>query len=1065
MFFSHDNILSLLSNEITGYSNSIILIKDRSGLCLKDFSAYLDSFDGNKCFYFRLQSRYLYEPYFPFLKFIKDESGSSIKSLKDLLDKTNIYPMHEELFSNYLMFKKADRREELLFVDYSYEKTKLYETIREIFNEYSRKNHIYIFLENINHIEYSTLEWLRWLVDNNEKYKFKIIMTMTSYDYCINELQDDFENFIDTVETNYSLLEIGDNKYSKIETNEKKICDDYEDRFMCGESAFQFFALQEAVHYYKNEYYKIQNMGYFYFDEKSQKVLERLGDIYLIKGEYRKCYFYYDRLLRAAVESNNEKIKSSAFQKLAMLNIFRMKFARAEKFAKNSYKIAVAIGDDYLKFKAYELLFWINEKGKYRTTIENIGYEEEFIYLAEKYNQKNRLAYFLTHSYNIISFRGPADQSEYYYNKGHAIAKALKNENCILSAHLKTALVYAVNGLYDISQKYYEKIENILIDMKDNFRLAQTYNGMGYYFLVRGNYELADEYYNKALQNLKTNWNFDEICMTLLNKSINAILACDYQTAEEQMEVLIVVIKKLKLSRLRLISISKIYGIMALNNFYLGNTYRSYSLLSKINIINIAGQFYEDDEEHFLKNFVQALMLRKKKMLSDSFELFMTAHKNIKEIKGSLKCFYPKFLFEYYGLLNEIGKSEEADKIRKTAYEYCEKNSITYYINLFKNNVMRKYSFKQDFSQNTWIIEAAKQESSISMLNDKIDEINFINSFQEVLTTINEKNQILTNSITLLENKFAIDFSLLLSDEDYSDNILYCSNNKEISRDMSIKLRMMLESCKAPFVSSDNGKLNDILEKISGYRVKSVIYIPIIKENKCLMSFLCMTKVDDDIVNNTVILNSSNLRIIKIAIRQLGETIERIKWQEKLIESVSTDMLTKLYNRQYFYNKISFLSEKCIEKKTSSDMEVSLLYIDLDNFKYYNDTFGHTIGDWVLIWFAEILKSAAGDNGTAIRYGGDEFLLFIENCDMIQSKKIAESIYYMLKLSNGFKEKVGKMTNEEVLIPDEHLIGCSIGIVCDKMNKNFNVKRFIDCADKSLYEAKRNGKGKAVAYE
>ena len=269
----------------------------------------------------------------------------------------------------------------------------------------------------------------------------------------------------------------------------------------------------------------------------------------------------------------------------------------------------------------------------------------------------------------------------------------------------------------------------------------------------------------------------------------------------------------------------------------------------------------------------------------------------------------------------------------------------------------------------------------------------------------------------------------------------------------------------SPFVSSDSRELNIILEKISGYRVKSVIYIPVIKEHKCIMSFLCMTKIDDDVVNNTVVLNNSNLRIINIAIRQLGETIERIKWQEKLIESVSTDMLTQLYNRQYFYNKISFLIEKCSENKMQSDREVSLLYIDLDNFKYYNDTFGHTIGDWVLVWFAEILKSAAGENGTAIRYGGDEFLLFIEDCDIAKSKEIAESIYCMLNLNNGFKEKVEKMTDEEIFIPDENLIGCSIGIVCDRMNKDFDVKRFIDCADKSLYEAKRHGKGKAVAYK
>jgi diguanylate cyclase (GGDEF)-like protein len=316
--------------------------------------------------------------------------------------------------------------------------------------------------------------------------------------------------------------------------------------------------------------------------------------------------------------------------------------------------------------------------------------------------------------------------------------------------------------------------------------------------------------------------------------------------------------------------------------------------------------------------------------------------------------------------------------------------------------------------------------------------------------------------MTLIENKFSIYYSLLISYDNEKAQVMYSSDKRRISKQKLDKLDTIICNYNAPFVSVENIELNSYVESITNEKVKSLIYIPVIKNNKLKVAFLCVTKVDNDVVNNKVVLNSSNLRIINIAIRQLSETIQKIHWQEKLIASISTDMLTGLYNRQYFYNKISSLLKQCNKKTELREKNICLFYIDLDNFKYYNDTFGHTVGDSVLIWFGEILRNVSTKKSSAIRYGGDEFLLFLEDCNEEQFIKIANKIYENIKESDGFKERIIQMLETKIDIPKNNLLSCSIGISYTKLNEEISVSEFINNADKCLYEAKRSGKSKYV---
>lgn len=163
---------------------------------------------------------------------------------------------------------------------------------------------------------------------------------------------------------------------------------------------------------------------------------------------------------------------------------------------------------------------------------------------------------------------------------------------------------------------------------------------------------------------------------------------------------------------------------------------------------------------------------------------------------------------------------------------------------------------------------------------------------------------------------------------------------------------------------------------------------------------------------------------------------------KKRIEELSvTDPLTKLYNRLRFNDVI----DQLILNHRKTDKMLSIILIDIDNFKEVNDTFGHQVGDYVLIEIANLLKESVRDTDLVARWGGEEFIILLPEIDIKTSVKVAEKIRKNVE-SHIFKD-VGTLT-------------CSFGVT-QHMNDDTKEKMF-SRADIALYKAKNTGKNAVV---
>ena len=204
---------------------------------------------------------------------------------------------------------------------------------------------------------------------------------------------------------------------------------------------------------------------------------------------------------------------------------------------------------------------------------------------------------------------------------------------------------------------------------------------------------------------------------------------------------------------------------------------------------------------------------------------------------------------------------------------------------------------------------------------------------------------------------------------------------------------------------------------------------------------LCFTAVNDILVNNAIIpsqyftLYGGALFTIIESIYIMTDYIRSIK----KLEYINKDGLTYLYNNRYIKTLISNLIARYIDKKEI----FSLVMIDIDDFKYINDTYGHMHGDTVILDVATIVLDMSDNKcGYAGRFGGDEFILILPDCNEKEAYEAGLEIMKKIKRLNEAKDNYNP-------------ISLSIGVY---ENVSYSIDDCIKNVDNAMYKSKTNGK-------
>ncbi len=236
-----------------------------------------------------------------------------------------------------------------------------------------------------------------------------------------------------------------------------------------------------------------------------------------------------------------------------------------------------------------------------------------------------------------------------------------------------------------------------------------------------------------------------------------------------------------------------------------------------------------------------------------------------------------------------------------------------------------------------------------------------------------------------------------------------------------------------------NGNYSFLITDINMPEMNGIELIKMVSKENPGISVIAMTGYDKDYTYMDVINAGASDFIVKpFKIDEIEAKITRIlrerSAREKLAKLSITDNLTGLYNQRHFFNKL----REEIERANRQKHNLSLILLDLDDFKVYNDKYGHLAGDTVLSKSGKIIQSNIRDNvDTAFRYGGDEFAVILVEAD----ERIVENICERLK--SEFKE-----VSE---------VSASIGF--STFSYDMKMQDLINTADKRLYREKKKNIG------
>lgn len=279
----------------------------------------------------------------------------------------------------------------------------------------------------------------------------------------------------------------------------------------------------------------------------------------------------------------------------------------------------------------------------------------------------------------------------------------------------------------------------------------------------------------------------------------------------------------------------------------------------------------------------------------------------------------------------------------------------------------------------------------------------------------NAKIQTICSGMNILCSNFTDPMESLEHLMDYKINTLIVHTNiglKEMSNFLGV-IHEDYENKDTPIIIiSDNEESDELAFNTHGFNV---------------ISILTYKKYHYQLKNLLNILSSQT---------QNSQTLENELRQSEIRNII--DPLTGALNRYGAIDRFNSLTSR----KKAYQESFSLIMLDIDHFKKVNDTYGHDIGDEILISVSSIIKNSIRDTDALIRFGGEEFLIFISKADLNAGIRIAEKFREMIKTKPHTKNNI--------------TITASFGVV--EYETNIILDDLIKKADKHLYTAKANGR-------
>ena len=1033
-----------------------------------------------------------YSPMMDWVVALYDRYYSTEQTFETFLDNAGVYSLHKSVYTNYRENGFCQRKEEVIPIENEYEHDKFLKGLIGIFNYISEKVPLLIVLNKVHLASISSYEFIYKEITENPNKKMAFICT-------INEVFV-VPDYVKSVKNDIMVVLEGKNMIQDWGLDDKENALDEQDVFVPVAESFDSYlvlinnmietgATTQAI-YYCDIIKEAIDGGTLTADEESIHRFYRLyADANFQAGNYPRTLTICDER-KGMINANTDDVIVNRFNfeytyLVALCHSCAGQDTLAQKYAEECNGFAQKTGDDYLIFKTELLKCMVKFRSWTNVYLWSVEFNPSphFLEDAEKYGYYNHLAYIYLFCFGNDRTYYNVDpefcESHDDYQKGMQFAEMLGNEAVKLRAFKKNVVFSSGFGYYPAVDHFYKKSLVILSKQDNRSEMGNVYNGLGYNRIVSEQFNEADAYFNSAMEIWYKLGKPENMGESLYNMAVNAMLAHDYQSGCDLLVTAVRIMKNLNQNKLELCNISKIYGMIALCYIKLGVEYNAQLFLNRMQLVLYHLIFPEGEPSYFLWDddmffyyFDRGLVARKDS-LAEAQHNFDRANFHLKRTEGLWFFAYELFAVEQADLYRAQGRHVEANNLLQECLEFCTKNNYKDKIERLNSaltgNAIEDKHYNIGLKKITvdQAIELSRRVGAELQLSLKNKSIDFLTNWQELMNRDDiESKSLINTSMYSIQNNYNADKIIYLGVENGKADLIYCDRDFHPSPEV-------LQGIVSFFIRNPNEFMTNRLEK-SFYdykdliglfginKVVSMIGVPIVVDGKLTSILLAFMEMHDNFANNFSLFLDGDLTIFSVAFHQLVDALNRLATQErirkmnaKLEQTSVTDMLTGLYNRQGFAKT---LSEEMKKYESAPDVTTTVLYIDLDNFKFYNDIFGHAIGDVILVSFAEIFKQITKEKGYAIRYGGDEFVIVLTDSSEEEGVEVAKSIYQRLDETDGFAAKLKEKMGKDFKIDPKNRVSCSIGISTANVFSQEAINEAMKQADDALYVVKKTTK-------
>ena len=1033
--------------------------------------------------------------YEPFLNLICDMYRTYINGDFDaFLQECGTYEQHRPVFSGYFKDGICKRTESVLLNEVVYEQQRMTEAVTDMLKKLSEYRPILVVINRFQLASRSTMEVIRRL-QMDCCANIGIILGVNEMQPRLETANEVWDALVENLEDNSQIYHIGSSGKRRTRDNAGDVFSDknYAKMLEKVQTILDFLDCDQAKWYLQDLEFKLKFED-IEIDEETQR------DFYILytqtsifSAELSKAIEMIDHAMRMPVVRKNHKDRSRcAFLKGTCL-MYQGKLEQAEMYAQYAKEEAQKGNVETLIFRAELLSVMARMSGWYNIffCVQDITIDERLIEKLMQNNYRNHLAHIYIYAYDnrpeMVAKAYRSEDSLLYFSKGVAMAKEIGNAQLVYEAYQKNIMLASTNGMNEIAMLYEVRTYQFMTTRNDIYE-GRILSGIGYNLSALGNNKLAEQYYNRSIEIFYHLRLPEDIAEVFYNRALNYIMLEQFNRAEHDLLMAMKVIEKLHLNSLRVCNLSKLYGLLALVSIlqedrfncerYLLNCRQFLNYIIEKERENKEAEIIHDyakcDDDMFLYTFSLALLNKMDGEREEALSNFEQAERYLAQAEGNQFYSYRLFRKERMKLFEEMGKSERSQMEKASLTQHEELNRQLHQIvpmSLLDEIYLGEDPQKCAISE-TDIEALIKQEGLLQDYMTSRSQMEFISTWQKLID-VNDDNveNMVQNAFNTFMNHFNLDNAMYVCYRENGADVLYndtcCEARPEELESIQKAILDYPQGFAVSKISDSFLEHQDIIGYFGIDDVCSFVAAPFLKNGKLTSLLITYVRMKDNWHGSIerYMLNEDDLSIYSLLFREMEHSITRMEannkiyvMNRKLQAAAVTDILTGIYNRAGMYEEIHHMVE-CYG--LSEDIHhMGLMFIDLDNFKHYNDSFGHDVGDLILKEMAKIFQRAAKKRGFVARYGGDEFIVILNTDDRETLEQIAEGIYDEIHVTNGFQKQIENYLGHAITTSADTRITCSIGIATkSNVRKEEDINELIRQADELLYKVKTSEKG------